>query len=463
MPVKTYNFVPLPQRLPRWPSTGALIRSCSGLAMLLICACSVEQEDSGHWSMHTIDDQYEGADGVDSADIDADGDMDLVVGWEESGRAMLYENPGPQHVLEQWRRTDISASFDVSKIEDARFADFDGDKQVDAIVSATENGNEKVNIHWLVDRDSIFSSDSWKSTSIDPGIKQAFMKVAIGQIDGIGANDIVVGSKADRKNDSDPAKLLWYRAPANPGYENAGLWKGETIADIYWINTIEYLDIDQDGDNDVLISDWNVLAWYENPGAGSGRAGWKQHVISEKADSIFANCAQDKTDSSQIHLIASAVHAKTVTSVGDTLFHSIRKEFDRKGKWTGKWIESKLSSPDQLPGEIEENDYDLKGVVCGNIDSNEHVDLVVSASGYGNGVFALMNLDRELGDQSLSIKVIASDRHNTHKGIKHDNLLLNDLDGDGDLDVITTEENGHTGMYLFGRGLGLIWYENPEI
>ena len=40
-------------------------------------------------------------------------------------------------------------------------------------------------------------------------------------------------------------------------------------------------------------------------------------------------------------------------------------------------------------------------------------------------------------------------------GIKWDLIQLTDLDGDGDLDIINTEER--TG----GGGLGVVWYENP--
>ena len=38
------------------------------------------------------------------------------------------------------------------------------------------------------------------------------------------------------------------------------------------------------------------------------------------------------------------------------------------------------------------------------------------------------------------------------EGIKYDRLELLDLDGDGDLDIITCEER---------TNLGVIWYENP--
>ena len=37
---------------------------------------------------------------------------------------------------------------------------------------------------------------------------------------------------------------------------------------------------------------------------------------------------------------------------------------------------------------------------------------------------------------------------------KMDNAFLVDLDGDGDLDIATTEEYG---------GWGVIWFENPSI
>jgi hypothetical protein len=44
------------------------------------------------------------------------------------------------------------------------------------------------------------------------------------------------------------------------------------------------------------------------------------------------------------------------------------------------------------------------------------------------------------------------------RGIKFDRIVLHDLDGDTDLDAVTTEEkvNGE-------RGLGVVWYENPTL
>ena len=43
------------------------------------------------------------------------------------------------------------------------------------------------------------------------------------------------------------------------------------------------------------------------------------------------------------------------------------------------------------------------------------------------------------------------------EGYKFDRIELVDLDGDGDLDVLTCEENYGPNS----EGLGVIWFENP--
>ena len=45
------------------------------------------------------------------------------------------------------------------------------------------------------------------------------------------------------------------------------------------------------------------------------------------------------------------------------------------------------------------------------------------------------------------------------EGIKFDNLLLLDLDKDGDMDIISTEERQMS--FNKSNGLGVVWYENP--
>ena len=413
---------------------GRSIRACViSLLAPLVWACSDQSTET--WLRHTIDDTYRGADGVDLRDIDQDDDLDAVVGWEESGLVIVYENPGVEMVKYLWPKVDVGGGLDMKKTEDAKFADLDADGQIDAVISATEMHHFKLGIHWINDIYSWRSATAWQGTWIDPQKKYPYLKVAIGQLDNKYGNDIVAGTKEKLVDGINyEGKLIWFASPEILGPESSDLWKGKLMADIGWINHIELMDLDADGDNDVMISDRvDGLRWFENRLSSS--AAWIEHVIGPNAGS-FAICRNVVTDSEW--------SVVTHSGNGPVIYSQSR---------SGEWRQQNLDITNELPN--GQPFLLFKGVACGDLNLDGRTDFAVSISGQGHGVYAFV----QEKDHWRIVLIAGTDKNNYFKGIKHDTLGLTDLDGDGDLDVVTTDENGG----LFANGLGLIWFENPEI
>jgi hypothetical protein len=192
-------------------------------------------------------------------------------------------------------------------------------------------------------------------------------------------------------------------------------------------------DMDGDGDQDIVFSDRKGKAsgahWLENPGFGPNQTGvWREHPIGGlKQQAMFLHLTDLDKDGLEDVLLA--VQPKEILWI------------QRLNKGGQAW------QPKSIP--LPESTGIAKAVSAGDIDGNGHLDLVFSCEQAKAPNHGLMWLSADgpphTGPWSPHA-ISGSD------GIKHDLVALVDLDGDGDLDAITTEET---------KNLGVIWYENP--
>lgn len=370
------------------------------------------------WARHIIDNSSRGADGVKLIDINTDGRPDVTTGWEEGGVIRVYYNEGRVGVRSPWPQVTVGA---VRSPEDALLADLDGDLAFD-VVSACEGSERALFVHWAPKNfDRYFDAKAW-STGVIPASRDRMMWMFSTpmQVDGRDGVDLIAGGKGPG------AAIGWMRAPANP--RDLSAWTWHPLRPVGWIMSIHTLDMDGDGDLDILFSDRrgerSGVYWLDNPGPRQGEP-WTEHTIGSVGREVMFIDVADFDGDGRHDVIAAVKPYLTEIHL-------------RRSKNGRLWSSQTIEWPAAMVGTA-------KAVRVTDIDNDGHVDLVYSAeraSGELRGV-AWMNLvrgGRVLNDISGA------------PGVKYDLMELHDFDADGDLDILTTEETD---------GLGVVWYENP--
>jgi|GEM_PF-6919714 len=215
-----------------------------------------------------------------AADIDGDGDEDLLVGAISTGQIYWYENTdgngtfGPQ----QFAASQAPSTTDRMTLF---MSDIDGDGDLDIISGSVYN-----NMIYCYKNDGYGSFGSAISVATaDGGSWRIF--VAAADIDHDGDQDIVsaaYGSEiiAWHENTSgDGTSWTIHDITALSDFATDGAWTAQTA------------DIDSDGNMDVLaVSNWdtNGLVWFENA-TGNGDS-WTGHAIATSSDrSRFTDAA----------------------------------------------------------------------------------------------------------------------------------------------------------------------------
>ena len=217
------------------------------------------------FAAHDIATNADGAWGVFAADMDGDGDMDILSASYLDDTIAWYENDGAADP--SFTASDIATDADGASSVFA--ADMDGDGDMD-ILSA--NRYEKT-VTWYENDGA--ADPTWIGSDIETN-EHYVNTVFAADMDGDGDMDIVSAAEGDL--------ITWYE---NDGAGDPGFTKIPIATNADSARDVHVADLDGDGDMDVFSASYDddKIAWYENDGAAD--PGFTAHVITTNANGAY--------------------------------------------------------------------------------------------------------------------------------------------------------------------------------
>jgi len=257
--------------------------------------------NKGSWTKHTIDDNFHDARSIYVTDMDADGDMDVLGAAKEFNDISWWENDGnPKN--DNWKEytvdNDFIGAYSVYAV------DMDNDDDLDIVGAGAFGGGG--NISWW-ENDGNPNKDNWIEFNIDNNFNYA-ASVYVADIDGDGNMDVLGACRNGNE-------ISWWKNNGSPNNNN---WTEYNIDSDFWDAASVYAaDLDNDGDLDVLgagtdLTNKNGLtggsggvSWWENDGFPQ-KDNWKQHHIDKDFDGARSIYASDIDGDNDIDILASA-------------------------------------------------------------------------------------------------------------------------------------------------------------
>lgn len=251
----------------------------------------------GGWLTNAVSTTALGASSVVVADLDGDGDLDLVTAQSEDEAVMWYENSGgavpvfTPNVIVNALNEDLSADGARSVV----VADLDGDDDLD-VASASANDDT---IAWYENdgaADPTFTPSD-VATSADGA-----SSVAADDLDGDGDLDLASASAND-------GTVAWYENTAGDG----SAWTAREVAtSADGAQSVAIGDLDGDGDLDLASASEadDTIAWYEN--ADGDASAWTARDIVTDADGAEAVTLADLDGDLDLDLVSASTSDDTV-------------------------------------------------------------------------------------------------------------------------------------------------------
>ncbi|WP_299275654.1 T9SS type A sorting domain-containing protein [uncultured Psychroserpens sp.] len=206
---------------------------------------------------HIVDDNVNGVNAIKTADIDSDGDIDIIIA----------ENASPMHIIAWYENTDGAGTFSAKQVITTQvdnpamiyISDIDGDTDLDILSSSRGDGI----IAWYENTDGqaafgpqqIITTASFSSTT-------QYIEIVAGDLDDDDDNDIMFASKGS------PDQIVYW-VENTDGQGNFG--SPQQAFDVFGgMYTVSLGDLDNDGDLDAYGQNvFDGLISFANDGSGN--------------------------------------------------------------------------------------------------------------------------------------------------------------------------------------------------
>ncbi len=337
-------------------------------------------------------------------DLDGDGRRDIATGrsW--------YRNPSGD-LTGPWTRTDLGSTVDAMLLTDV-----DGDGRLDIIAEGPVSGTT-VPVYWL--RPNNATASSFTRTQIGTVPADS----ADGTSQGYAVANLVGGEKTEIILAS--VGVFYFQIPDNPG---AGNWPRVLITNEAREEGIAVGDVNGDGYPDLVgfvAPAGTTIAWWEHPRSTAGN--WVRHDLGSTAgiegDRIaLANVNGD----GRLDVVATETN---LGSSGNAAYWFEQPVNPASGNWTRRAIATNRGS--------------LNSMAVADIDGDGRPDVVTGEHRGGLNVVVWENT----GGGSSWVSHTVSQGRESHLGAR-----TVDLDGDGDLDIVSIAWDNPQFVHLWRNG-----------
>ena len=344
-----------------------------------------------------------------SADIDGDGDLDVISASEGDGKVAWYKNLDGlgNFGQEQIIMTNIIGALNVIA------ADVDGDNDMDVLVASKGSSTADWAILWS---ENINGLGNFDNQIVIDDLTDGANSVFTSDLDGDGDLDVLSSSYSDNK-------IAWYK-----NLDGLGDFSDQIIISntVYSASGVTSGDMDNDGDMDVIATSGSSheILWFENT---DGLGSFSQHYVSTFIGSPRGVYAIDIDLDEDLDILSTGI------SFNEVIWF---ENLDGLGNF----------GPQNMITTTDNNEYISYPA---DVDNDGDIDVISAAqiSGFDNEILWYENIDG-LGEFSEH-QVI------TYTSSFAWDLNMGDLNNDGDLDLIIALDSQTQDK--------IAWYENLTI